>query len=136
MDGRYLLVTNDRQMETNEMLRLSKRRDLPEKRFSTVKGVLGVRPVYVHKQERVLALVFCTMVALLIYALIELECQRAAVPRTARALLAEFASLALVVTRFVDGSSLCQISGLSPGHLAYLDALHLPPIERYIVSNC
>jgi transposase len=136
VDGRYLLATNDRQLEANEMLRLSKRRDLPEKRFSTVKGVLEVRPVYVHKQERVLGLVFCTMVALLAYALIELECQRAAVPRTTRAIFAEFAPIAMVVTRFADGSSLRRISGVSPGHQALLEALDLPPFELYTISNC
>jgi transposase len=65
LDGRYLLVTNDLGLDAHTMLALSKRRDVPEKRFSTVKGPLQVRPVYVHKQERVLGLVFCTLVALL-----------------------------------------------------------------------
>ena len=135
VDGRYLLVTNDQALEADEMLRLSKRRDVPEKRFSTVKGPLEVRPVYVHKQERVLGLVFCSLVALLAYALLELECERVAGKQTASTLFAEFASLAVVVTCFADGSTLRRLSGVKQQHLALLEALDLPPIDQYAVSS-
>lgn len=136
IDGRYLLVTNDNALDADEMLRLSKRRDIPEKRFSTVKGPLQVRPVYVHKQERVLGLVFCSMVALLAYALVELECARSAIHRSATAVFEEFASLTVVVTRFVDGTTLRRLSGVSPNHLALLSMLELPPIEGYTILSC
>ena len=136
IDGRYLLVTNDWTLAADEMLRLSKRRDIPEKRFSTVKGPLEVRPVYVHKQERVLGLVFCSMVALLLYALVELECARANTPRSATAIFQEFASLAVITTRFVDGTALRRLSRISPNLLALFDMLRLPPIEQYTISSC
>lgn len=113
IDGRYLLVTNDWTLAADEMLRLSKRRDIPEKRLSTAKGPLEVRPVYVHKQERVLGLVFCSMVALLIYALVELECARVGTSRSATAAFEEFASLAIVVTRFADATTLRRLAGVS-----------------------
>lgn len=135
LDGRYLLVTNDLALDANTMLALSKRRDVPEKRFSTVKGALQVRPVYVHKQERVLGLVFCTLVALLVYALLELECKRAAVPRSATTLFQEFASLSLVVTSFPDGSVLWRQSALGPKQLALLQALGLPT-DSYAILTC
>lgn len=136
IDGRYLLVTNDETLEADDMLRLSKRRDVPEKRFATIKGPLEVRPVYVHKQERVLGLVFCSLVALLAYALIELESARTIGQRTASTVFAEFASLAVVVTRFADGSMLHRLSGVTPNHLALIEALDLPPIEQYAILNC
>lgn len=136
IDGRYVLVTNDEMLDADEMLRLSKRRDVPEKRFATIKGPLEVRPVYVHKQERVLGLVFCSLVALLAYALIELESARTIGQRTASTVFAEFASLAVVVTRFADGSTLRRLSGVTSNHLALLEALGLPPIEQYTILNC
>lgn len=136
IDGRYLLVTNDWTLAADEMLRLSKRRDIPEKRFSTVKGPLEVRPVYVHKQERVLGLVFCSMVALLLYALVELECARANSPRSATATFEEFAALAVVVTHFTDGTTLNRLSGVSPNLLALFNVLRLPPIEHYTILSC
>ncbi len=135
VDGRYLLVTNDENLTDEQMLRLSKRRDVPEKRFSTVKGPLQVRPVYVHKQERVLGLVFCSLVALLVFALIELECRRASKERTASTVIAEFSSLAVVITRFSDGTTLRSLSGLTPNQLALLEALSLPPIQIYSIPS-
>lgn len=135
LDGRYLLLTNDSGLDADTMLTLSKRRDIPEKRFSTVKGPLQVRPVYVHKQERVVGLVFCTLVALLVYALLELECKRAAVPRSGTALFREFASLSVVVTRFPDGTILQRQSDPEPRQTAVLEALGLPRLG-YSISTC
>lgn len=136
LDGRYLLVTNDHSLDAEAMLRLAKRRDVPEKRYATLKGPLAVRPIYVHKQDRVLGLVFCTLVALLVYALIELACKRVAVRRSAEALFAEFASLTVVATRFTDGSQLRRISGLLPRHADLLRALDLPPVDHYAILRC
>lgn len=135
-DGRYVLVTNDQSLPANDILRLAKRRDVPEKRYETLKGPLAVRPVYVHKQERVLGLIFCTMVALLAYALLELQCKRVAVRRSAEALFAEFASLAIVVTRFTDGTSLRRVSGVQPRQTHLLQALELPPVDHYLNLRC
>lgn len=130
LDGRYLLVTNDFGLDASTMLTLSKRRDVPEKRFSTVKGPLAVRPVYVHKQQRVLGLVFCTLVALL-----ELECKRASIPRSGTTLFQEFASLSMVVTTFPDGTVLRRQSNPEPKQFAVLEALGLPR-DSYSISKC
>ncbi len=77
LDGRYVLGTNAPDLDAAQMLERAKQRDVPEKRFALVKGPLAVRPVYVHKEERILGLVFCTMVALLLFALLELVTRRA-----------------------------------------------------------
>jgi transposase len=136
LDGRYLLVTNDQHLTADDMLRLAKRRDVPEKRYETIKGPLAVRPVYVHKQDRVLGLVFCTLVALLAYALIELQCKRVAQRHSAETLFKTFARLAVVVTRFTDGSQLRQIAGQQPWHVELLRALDLPPVDHYPILRC
>lgn len=136
LDGRYLVITNDSELDADTMLERSKRRDIPEKRFSTVKGPLQVRPVYVHKQERVLGLIFCTLVALLVYALLELECKRVSIGRSAKTIFEEFALLSVVVTSFPDGSVLRRQSGLDSNHRELLQALALPLVQGYSILKC
>lgn len=48
----------------------------------------------------------------------------------------EFASLAVVVSRFPDGSVLWRRSGLGPNHMAVLEALGLPLAQGYSILNC
>jgi transposase len=135
VDGRYVLGTNDPALEADRMLAGSKRRDVPEKRYALLKGPLAVRPVYLHKEERIQALVFCTMVALLVFALLELLARRAGLGQSGQALLAEFAPLAVVVLVFADGSTLRRLSGLAPPLGAILQELRLPPAQRYVTTH-
>jgi transposase len=134
-DGRYVLGTNDAALDADQMLARSKRRDVPEKRYALIKGPLAIRPVYLHKEERVRALVFCTMVALLVFALLELLAQRAGLAQSGHTLLTAFASLAVVVLICADGSLLRRLSGLSPPLAAILQDLGLPPAQRYVTSH-
>lgn len=133
-DGRYVLGTNDRTLDAEQMLARSKRRDVPEKRYALVKGPLAVRPVYLHKEERIRALVFCTMVALLVFALLELLAQRAAVMHSGTSLIDQFAAVSILVLAFQDGSSLRRLTGLAPPLAAILDALGFPHAERYVAG--
>lgn len=135
LDGRYVLGTTDPHLDANAMLARSKRRDVPEKRFATVKGPLAVRPVYLHKEARIQALLFCTMVALLVFALLELLLQRAQLDRSGRALLAQFASLGVVVLAFRDGSVLRRLAGLSPPLADILQRLGFPAADRYLTRH-
>ncbi|HEY8741710.1 MAG TPA: hypothetical protein VIU62_01320 [Chloroflexota bacterium] len=114
LDGRYVLGANDPSLDPEQMLASAKRRDVPEKRFALVKGPLAVRPVYLHKQDRIQALVFCTMVALLVFALLELLAHRVGFTASRRTLLAQFASLAVLILVLHDGSALYLVTGLAP----------------------
>lgn len=134
-DGRYVLGTNATELDATAMLAESKRRDVPEKGYARLKGPLAVRPVYLHKQERILSLVFCTMVALLVYALLELLVRRAGLHLTGPALLGQFAPVALVVLVCTDGTSLRRLTGLAPPLLAILDALGWPSTDRYLTVH-
>jgi transposase len=134
-DGRYVLGTNAAELDANTMLTEAKRRDVPEKGYATLKGPLAVRPIYLHKQERILGVIFCTMVALLVYALLELMVRRAGFPLTGRALLAHGAPLAIVVLVCTDGTTLRRITGLAPPLATILDALGWSPLDRYLTVH-
>lgn len=135
LDGRYVLGTTDPTLDPTQLLTLSKRRDVPEKRYALIKGPLAIRPVYLHKQERVEALVFCTMVALLMFALLELLLQRAQLDLSGRRLIEQFASVTVVILVFQDGSRLRRLAGLSPPLADLLQALGLPSADRYLTAH-
>jgi len=134
LDGRYVLGTNA-PLHAEQMLALSKRRDVPEKRYALIKGPLAVRPVYLHKEERIRALVFCTMVALLAFALLELLARRAALSQSGTKLLQQFASVSVIVLAFQDASSLRRLTGLAPPSVAILQALGFPPCDCYVTAH-
>jgi len=131
LDGRYVLGTNDPSLEAASMLARAKWRDVPEKRFALVKGPLAIRPVYVHKEERILGLVFCTMVALLLFALLELLLRRAGLSLSGQQFFAACAPLSLVILQLHDGSALRQITGLPPPLAVLLQAQNWPAIPSY-----
>jgi transposase len=135
LDGRYVLGTNDPSLDPEAMLASAKRRDVPEKRFALVKGPLAVRPVYLHKQERIQALIFCTMVALLVFALLELLAHRASFVASGQTLLAQFAGLAVLILILHDGSTLRRVTGLAPPLATILHALGFPPADRYALRQ-
>lgn len=129
-DGRYVLGTNDWALTVNEILTFSKRRDVPEKGFRHLKGTLEVRPIYLHIEKRVVALVFCTMVALLIFSILELLARRAAVGRSAKKLLEHFSTLTMLVVVMKDATRLVRVIA-QPDHFTVLDALGWPPPDHY-----
>lgn len=77
LDGRYCLVTNDRDLSTDELFGAYKRQHLIESRFTDLKGPIRVRPVFLHTNRRIAALLAVISLALLIYGLIERHVRRA-----------------------------------------------------------
>jgi hypothetical protein len=131
LDGRYVLGTNDEHLDAAAMLARAKWREVPEKRFALVKGPLAVRPVYVHKEERILGLVFCTMVALLLFALLELLLRRAGLTLSGQQFFAACVPLSLVILQLHDGSALRRITGLPPPLAVLLQAQNWPAVPSY-----
>jgi transposase len=72
-DGMYPLLTNDRSLTPRQVLEAHKRQPTIEKRFSQVKTVLEIAPVFLKNEGRVEALFFLYFVSLLVQALIERE---------------------------------------------------------------
>jgi hypothetical protein len=135
LDGRYVVGTNAVDLDADAVLTAAKQRDVPEKGYATLKGPLAVRPVYLHKEERILSLVFCTFVALLVYALLELLARRAGLTQTSHALLAQFAAVTVVVLVGTDGSELRRLTGLAPPLQAILRVLGWPATDRYLTVH-
>jgi transposase len=112
-DGRYLLVTNDPTLSPVEMLQIYKDKDRVEKRFRVTKQDLRVRPIYLHKDERIEAMLMVNMIALLVYSLAERRCRRNGLQITSRHLIYEFQSLHVVETHCWDGSVLYRCMPLT-----------------------
>jgi len=112
-DGIYALATNlPGRLSADRVLRLYKDQQIVERRHRDAKQTLKVRPVFLHNDDRIHALVSLVGIALLIFGLIESETRkrtngqpitgllpegRAAIP-TGRNILAAFQGLALTYT--------------------------------------
>jgi hypothetical protein len=77
LDGRYSLVTSDCSLSADELSRAYKRQHLIESRFTDLKGPIRVRPVFLHSNRRIAALLAVISLALLLYGLIERQVRRA-----------------------------------------------------------
>jgi transposase len=125
LKGRHLLVTDHPELSAVEMLETYKDKDKLEKRFRVAKGVLRVRPIYLHKDERIAAMLLVNMIALLVYSLAERRCRHNGLKIAGRQMLYEFGSLHVIETRFRDGSMLYRSMPLTPGQCEILQRMRL-----------
>ena len=77
-DGVYALATNlaDRRLGANAILARYKGQQIVERRHRDLKQTLRVRPIFLHKDERIHALVSVIGIALLVFGLIESELRK------------------------------------------------------------
>lgn len=136
-DGLYALATNlPGRLSAEKVLRLYKQQALVERRHRDLKATLRVRPVFLHNDERIAALVSIVGLALLVFGLIELDLRRRLPPHerlpgllpegragrpTGRNILAAFQGLGLTYTR--DG---IVIDRLTPTQRRILELLEVP----------
>lgn len=132
-DGRYLLVTN-RSLTAEEMLARFKEQDRIEKRIEAIKGPIRIRPMFLHKQERIEALVFICMVALMVYSILEYLLRHVDLEATGRHVLEQFASLSAIYSYFGDGSLLKQAAPPTAFQRTVLKRLRFPPAHTYVNS--
>jgi transposase len=76
-DGVFPLITNQREMPAQEVLKAYKRQPLIEKRFSQFKSDFEVAPVYLKEVTRIQALLCVYFFALMIQTLLERELRQA-----------------------------------------------------------
>jgi hypothetical protein len=124
-DGLYALATNlPGRISATKLLRLYKRQWVVEQRHRDLKQTLKARPIFLHNDDRIAALVGVIGIALLVFGLIESEVRRrlgeeeklpgllgegrAAKP-TGRSILAAFQGLGLTYTR--EGIALDRLTG-------------------------
>ncbi len=108
-DGRYLLVTNDWSLSPRRMLILYRQKDGVEKRFKVSKSDLKVSPIYLHKDERIEAMLLINMLALLVYSLLERQVRQGGLQMTTRRIIEKLESLDVIETLCWDGSRLYRI---------------------------
>ncbi len=113
-DGRYLLVTNDRNLTPAALLARYREKDGVEKRFTVCKHDLQVSPLYLHKDARIEAMLLVNMLALLTYRILERQLRRHGLPLTTRRLIEQLATLAVIETHCWDGSVLLRLLPLTP----------------------
>jgi hypothetical protein len=77
-DGVYALATNlaDRRLGANAILSRYKGQQIVERRHRDLKQTLRVRPIFLHKDERIHALVSIIGIALLVFGLIESQLRK------------------------------------------------------------
>jgi hypothetical protein len=137
-DGIYALATNlPGRITAGQVLRLYKDQQIVERRHRDLKQTLKVRPIFLHNDDRVYALISIVGIALLIFGLLEAQVRgalgsdqqlpgllpegRAAKP-TARNILAAFQGLGLTYTH--HGIQLDQLTDTQQ-HI--LDLLEIQP---------
>jgi transposase len=77
LDGIFPLITNDKQMTAEELLRAYKRQPIIEKRFSQLKTDFAVAPIYLKSVTRIQALLAVYFFVLIVQTLLERELRQA-----------------------------------------------------------
>ena len=122
-DGRYLLVTNDWSLTPRQILDIYHQKDGVEKRFCVSKSQLRVSPVYLHKDERIEAMLLLNMLALLAYSVLERQTRRHGLQMTTRRIIEKLQTLDVVETNCWDGSRLLRLVPVDEEQMILLDVL-------------
>ena len=146
LDGRYLLVTNDWSLSHQQMFQHYRDKDGGEKRFLISKQDLKVSPIYLHKDQRIAAMLLLNMLALLAYSLLERQMRQQGLQLTTRQLIRKLEQLSLIETRCHDGSRLYRLTPISPEcqHILQLVASvlndllqeHFPDQSAQLLPEC
>lgn len=151
LDGVYALATNlPGRLSTHRILRTYKAQYVVEQRHRDAKQTLRVRPIFLHNDDRIAALVSVVGLALTVFGLIEAAVRsrlglglrlegllpegREAVP-TGRAILAAFQGLGMTYTE--NGPQLDPLTATQRRILGLLDTPIPWPLTRELgVANC
>jgi len=131
IEGRYALATNAQPLTADTALSLYKGQDGVEKRFRVLKGPLAVHPLFVRSDARIEGLLFITLLALLVRALLERLCRQQGQPLTCTRLFQDFATLEAVDLTWADGSRQRRVAELTAFQRATLELLGWPSAEVY-----
>ena len=132
LDGKYILATDDENRSADDVLKSYKSQYSVEWRFRHLKSNLRVSPLFLKKDIRIIALVFVTIIALMVYSLLEYLCQKAKLKQTAFILTRSFGVCIFSRLRFSNGASLYVAADPSPFQKWVLDSLGFPYPREYI----
>jgi transposase len=150
-DGIYALATNlPGRLTAGQALRLYKDQQIVERRHRDLKQTLKVRPIFLHNDDRVYALISIVGIALLIFGLIEAQTRAALGPEqqlpgllpegraarpTGRNILAAFQGLGLTYTH--TGIQLDQLTDTQQHILELLQIQPPWPTQAdHALTNC
>ena len=125
LDGKWLLRTSDLTLTPDDLAAAYKQLIAVERGWRDMKGALGLRPVFHHREDRIRAHVQLCWLALLLIRVIE-----NATDDTWRNTRHELDRLHLVTLATAHGR-VAQRSALTAGHKSILAALELPEPARY-----
>ena len=125
LDGKWLLRTSDETLSGDDLAAAYKQLIAVERGWRDLKGALGLRPVFHHREDRIRAHVQLCWLALLLIRVVE-----NATADTWRNVRHELDRMALVTLATAHGQ-VAQRSALTAGHNRILTALQLPGPARY-----
>jgi hypothetical protein len=125
LDGKWLLRTSDATLTPDDLAAAYKQLLAVERGWRDMKGALGLRPVFHHREDRIRAHVQLCWLALLLLRVVE-----NATDDTWRNLRHELDRMHLVTLATADGH-VAQRSATTPGQKAILTALELGEPARF-----
>jgi IS4 transposase len=125
LDGKWLLRTDDLTLTGEDLAAAYKQLTAVERGWRDMKGALGLRPVFHHREDRIRAHVQLCWLALLLIRVVENS-----TGDTWRNARHELDRMHLVTLATGDGQ-VAQRSALTAGHKAILAALDLPEPPRF-----
>ncbi|HEY4604731.1 MAG TPA: transposase, partial [Blastococcus sp.] len=125
LDGKWLLRTDDLTLTGEDLAAAYKQLTAVERGWRDMKGALGLRPVFHHREDRIRAHVQLCWLALLLIRVVENT-----TGDTWRNARHELDRMHLVTLATGDGQ-VAQRSALTAGHKAILAALDLPEPPRF-----
>jgi Transposase DDE domain len=126
LDGKWLLRTSDLTLTPDDLAAAYKQLLQVERGWRDMKGALGLRPIFHHREDRIRAHVQLCWLALLLIRVVE-----NATGDTWRNVGHELDRMHLVTLATGDGH-VAQRSTLTAGQTTILNALHLPEPPRFI----
>ena len=128
LDGRYFIITSlpEASYDASAILECYKRRDVCEQSMRILKTDLKVRPIFLHNDNRVAALAYLTVFALMIFTLLTALAKRLGLGTTARHVFDRFWSVTFVKLRQPNGQWMQTFLNLGSSQLQVLQALGLP----------
>jgi len=125
LDGKWLLRTSDTTLTPDDLAAAYKQLLQVERGWRDMKGALGLRPVFHHREDRIRAHVQLCWLALLLLRVVE-----NATDHTWRNIRHELDRMHLITLATADGH-VAQRSALTPGQKSILTALKLPEPPRF-----
>jgi transposase len=132
LDGKYILITEDENLDSETVLTSYKTQNQIEQRFRHLKSHLKVSPLFLKKDNRIISLVFVTILALTVYSLLERLCRLANLKTTSFMLFQLFGNCFIVKTVLLNGEIITTPANLNPFQEKILEALDFPKLSELV----